>query len=295
MGHQALGPGRFQGHHAYVTEILSTEVLAPGITSFTLLAPKIARRRKPGQFVILRVTEDGERIPITIADADPQAGTIRIIVQAIGKTTTMLDRLGAGDHLSDLAGPLGMPSEIEKFGTAVTIGGGVGTAIAYPVTEALHEVGNEVIAIVGGRSKEYVILEDELRAVADEVYPCTDDGSYGYKGFVTGKLQDLIDTGRRIDFVLAVGPVPMMRAVAEVTRPHGIHTVVSLNPIMIDGTGMCGGCRVEVGGETCFACVDGPDFDAHLVDFEILERRNRAYVWWEEWRMSDLESAGDSS
>ena len=278
-----------------VTEIVSTEVLAPGITSFTLLAPKIARRRKPGQFVILRVTDDGERIPITIADADPEAGTIRIIVQAIGKTTTMLDRLGAGDHLSDLAGPLGMPSEIEDYGTAVTIGGGVGTAIAYPVTEALREAGNEVIAIVGGRSKEYVILEDELCAVADEVYPCTDDGSYGYSGFVTGKLQDLIDAGRRLDYVLAVGPVPMMRAVAEVTRPHGIHTVVSLNPIMIDGTGMCGGCRVEVDGETRFACVDGPEFDAHLVDFEILERRNRSYVWWEEWRMNDLEPTGDSS
>ena len=278
-----------------MTEIVSTEVLAPGITSFTLLAPKIARRRKPGQFVILRVTDDGERIPITIAGADPEAGTIRIIVQAIGKTTTMLDRLGAGDHLSDLAGPLGMPSEIENYGTVVTIGGGVGTAIAYPVTEALREAGNEVIAIVGGRSKEYVILEDELCAVADEVYPCTDDGSYGYSGFVTGKLQDLIDAGRRLDYVLAVGPVPMMRAVAEVTRPHGIHTVVSLNPIMIDGTGMCGGCRVEVDGETRFACVDGPEFDAHLVDFEILERRNRSYVWWEEWRMNDLEPTGDSS
>lgn len=278
-----------------MTEIVWTEVLAPGITSFTLLAPKIARRRKPGQFVILRVTDDGERIPITIADADPEAGTIRIIVQAIGKTTTMLDRLGAGDHLNDLAGPLGMASKIENFGTAVTIGGGVGTAIAYPVTEALQEAGNEVIAIVGGRSKEYVILEDELRAVADEVYPCTDDGSYGYSGFVTGKLQDLIDSGRRLDFVLAVGPVPMMRAVAEVTRPHAIHTVVSLNPIMIDGTGMCGGCRVEVGGETRFACVDGPEFDAHLVDFEVLERRNRSYGWWEEWRMNELDATGDSS
>jgi len=295
MGHQALGRFRRLRQNGTVTEILSTEVLAPGITSFTLLAPKIALRRKPGQFVILRVTEDGERIPITIAGADPDAGTIRIIVQAIGKTTTMLERLGPGDHLSDLAGPLGMPSEIEDFGTAVTIGGGVGTAIAYPVTEALQAAGNEVIAIVGGRSEEYVILEDELRAVADEVYPCTDDGSYGYKGFVTGKLQDLIDAGRRIDFVMAVGPVPMMRAVAEVTRPHDIHTVVSLNPIMVDGTGMCGGCRVEVGGETRFACVDGPEFDAHIVDFEILERRNRSYGWWEEWRMRDLEPIEDKA
>lgn len=278
-----------------MTQITATRVLAPGITSYDLAAPKIARRALPGQFVILRVTGDGERIPITIAGTDPDAGTIRIIVQAIGKSTTLLAGLGAGDSLSDVAGPLGMPSEIRNFGTAVTIGGGVGTAIAYPVTRALKEAGNETIAIVGGRSKEFIILEAELRACADEVYPCTDDGSYGYAGFVTGKLQELIDTGRPIDMVLAVGPVPMMRAVAEVTRPHGIETVVSLNPIMVDGTGMCGGCRVDVGGETKFACVDGPEFDAHLVDFDLLDRRNRAYGWWEEWRMRELSGTGGSS
>ena len=277
-----------------MTEIIGAEFVAPEIKSFLLRAPKIALRRKPGQFVILRVTDDGERIPITIAGSNPEEGWIRIIVQAIGKTTTLLNRLGAGDSIADLAGPLGMPSEIEDYGTAVTVGGGVGTAIAYPVTEALKEAGNEVIAIVGGRSREYLILEDELRAVSDEVYPCTDDGSYGYAGFVTGKLQELIDQGRKLDFVLAVGPVPMMRAVAEVTRPHGIHTVVSLNPIMVDGTGMCGGCRVEVGGETRFACVDGPEFDAHEVDYEMLDRRNRTYGWWEQWRMDELtESGGD--
>jgi ferredoxin--NADP+ reductase len=276
-----------------MTEIVATELLAPGITSYVLAAPKIARRARPGQFVILRATGDGERIPITIADTDPDAGTIRIIVQAIGKTTTVMAGLGAGGHLSDVAGPLGMPSDIRLVGTAVTIGGGVGTAIAFPVTRALKEAGNEVIAIVGGRSREYVILEDELAAAADKVYPCTDDGSYGYPGFVTGKLQELIDQGRHLDFVLAVGPVPMMRAVAEVTRPHGIETVVSLNPIMVDGTGMCGGCRVEVGGTTRFACVDGPEFDAHLVDFALLERRNRAYRWWENWRMRELTDAGE--
>ncbi len=276
-----------------MTEIVTTEALAPAITSFVLAAPKIARRALPGQFIILRVTGDGERIPITIAGTDPDAGTIRIIVQAIGKTTTLMAGLKAGDHLSDVAGPLGMPSDIRRVGTAVTIGGGVGTAIAYPVTRALKEAGNQVIAIVGGRSREFVILEDELTASADEVYPCTDDGSYGYPGFVTGKLQDLIDEGRHIDLVLAVGPVPMMRAVAEVTRPHGIETVVSLNPIMVDGTGMCGGCRVEVGGTTRFACVDGPEFDAHQVDFELLERRNRAYGWWENWRMRELTEAGE--
>jgi len=295
MGHHALWLNRLAGHDETMTEITTTELLAPGITSYELAAPKIARRALPGQFVILRVTGDGERIPITIAGTDPDAGTIRLIVQAIGKTTTLMARLGAGDHLSDVAGPLGMPSEIRNFGTAVTIGGGVGTAIAYPVTRALKEAGNEVIAIVGGRSREFIILEDELAAAANEVYPCTDDGSYGYAGFVTGKLQELIDAGRSIDLVLAVGPVPMMRAVAEVTRPHGIETVVSLNPIMVDGTGMCGGCRVEVGGETKFACVDGPEFDAHLVDFELLERRNRAYGWWEDWRMRELTDTGERS
>jgi ferredoxin--NADP+ reductase len=268
-----------------VTEILEARALAPGVKYFRLAAPKIARKRAPGQFVILRVTGDGERIPITIADSGED--WIAIIVQAVGKTTTMLNRLETGDHIADVAGPLGMASEIERYGTVVTIGGGVGTAIAYPVTAALKEAGNEVIAIVGGRSREYVILEEELRAVADEVLPCTDDGSYGYHGFVTARLQDLIDEGRRIDYVLAVGPIPMMRAVAEVTRPHGIRTVVSLNPIMVDGTGMCGGCRVGIGGETKFACVDGPEFDAHEVDFDLLARRNDAYVWWEQWRMRD--------
>jgi ferredoxin--NADP+ reductase len=272
-----------------MSEILAARFLAPGVKEFRLAAAKIAAKRKPGQFVILRVTEDGERIPITIADSGE--GWISIIVQAVGKTTTLLNRLEAGDHIADLAGPLGMPSEIERFGTAVTIGGGVGTAIAYPVTAALKAAGNEVIAIVGGRTREYVILEDHLRAVADEVLPCTDDGSYGYHGFVTARLQDLIDEGRTIDYLLAVGPIPMMRAVADVTRPHGIRTVVSLNPIMVDGTGMCGGCRVTVGGETKFACVDGPEFDAHQVDFDLLARRNAAYEWWERWRMRELEEA----
>jgi len=196
----------------------------------------------------------------------------------------MLNLLEAGDTVADLAGPLGMPSEIERFGTAVVIGGGVGTAIAYPTAVALAEAGNEVIAIIGGRSREYVILESEMAAVCAEVFPTTDDGSYGYHGFVTAKLADLIAEGRQIDYVMAIGPVPMMQAVAEVTRPHGIKTVVSLNPIMVDGTGMCGGCRVHVGGETKFACVDGPEFDAHLVDFDLLQRRNTAYAAFEHFR-----------
>ena len=264
-------------------------MIAPGVKHFRLEAPKIARRRRPGQFVILRIDDNGERIPITIADGDPDEGWIGIIVQALGKTTSRLVELEAGDHLADVAGPLGMASQIDLYGTAVTIGGGVGTAIAYPVTAALKRAGNEVLAIIGARSRDYVILEDELRAVADEVFPCTDDGSYGFHGFVTSRLQELIDEGRRIDYVLAVGPIPMMKAVAEVTRPHAIPTVASLNPIMVDGTGMCGGCRVSIGGETRFACVDGPEFDAHLVDFDQLARRNEAYTWWEEWRMRDFE------
>jgi ferredoxin--NADP+ reductase len=186
--------------------------------------------------------------------------------------------LEAGDTIRDIAGPLGKASEIEKFGVAVVIGGGVGTAIAYPTAKALKEAGNEVISIIGGKTKEHIILENEISKVSDVVYPTTDDGSYGYKGFVTQKLQDIIDSGKKIDFVLAIGPIPMMRAVADVTRPLAIHTVVSLNPIMIDGTGMCGGCRVLVDNKPLFACVDGPEFDAHQVDFDSLSKRNTSYA-----------------
>ncbi len=265
--------------------VLEARFLAPDVKYFRIQAPSIARARKAGQFVILRVTEDGERIPLTIADSDASGGWIAIIVQGVGKTTRLLNSVDAGDTIHDVAGPLGMPSHIRNFGTAVSIGGGVGTAIAYPTAVALKRAGNYVISIVGGRSKEYVIMEPALRDISDEVYPCTDDGSYGFRGFVTQKLEDLIDQGRTLDLVLAIGPVPMMRAVADVTRPHGIKTIVSLNPIMVDGTGMCGGCRVSVGGETRFACVDGPEFDAHDVDFDLLERRNRAYLGFERDRL----------
>ena len=261
--------------------IVDAEWLAPSVKRFRIEAPRIASKRRAGQFVIVRVVEGGERTPLTISDADPTVGWISVIVQGVGKTTMLLNRLEAGDGIADVAGPLGMPSEMGRYGTVVVIGGGVGTAIAYPTAAALHEAGNEVIAIVGGRSREYVILEDELQAISDEVLPATDDGSYGEHGFVTDVLQRLIDDGRTIDRVLAIGPIPMMRAVAEVTRPQSIPTIVSLNPIMVDGTGMCGGCRVAVGGETKFACVDGPEFDAHAVDFEVLTLRNRAYLDFE--------------
>lgn len=251
--------------------------LASNIKKIRIEAPKIAQKRKPGQFVIVRINNMGERIPLTIADASVEDGTITIIVQGIGKTTRELNTLQTGDTILDVVGPLGKASHIEKFGTAVSIGGGVGTAIAYPTAVALKQAGNHTIAIIGGRTKEFVILEEEMRKICDEVYPTTDDGSYGYKGFVTQKLKDLIDSGRKIDFVLAIGPIPMMKAVAETTRPYGIKTVVSLNPIMVDGTGMCGGCRATVDNKTVFVCVDGPEFDAHLVDFKVLENRNKTY------------------
>lgn len=260
-----------------MNQIVEARFIGPDIKLFKIEAPKIAEKRKAGQFIILRVHDEGERIPLTIADSDKGSGTITIIVQGVGKTTRLLNTYEAGDYIHDLVGPLGKASEIENFGTAVSIGGGVGTAIAYPTAKALKEAGNHVISIIGGRSKEFVILEDEMKAVSDEVYPTTDDGSYGFHGFVTQKLQELIDNGRKIDFVLAIGPIPMMSAVAKVTKPYGIKTVVSLNPIMVDGTGMCGGCRAVVGSKTVFVCVDGPEFDAHEVDFDILVKRNKMY------------------
>jgi ferredoxin--NADP+ reductase len=261
-------------------QILSAKFLAPNIKRFDIFAPKIARRRKPGQFVIIRIDESGERIPLTIADSDIENGTITIIVQGVGRTTMELNMLEQGDTVLDVVGPLSKPSEIKYFGTAVSIGGGVGTAIAYPTAVALKKAGNHTISIIGGRSKDFVILEDEMKKVCDEVYVTTDDGSYGKKGFVTDQLKELINI-RNIDFVLAIGPIPMMKAVAEVTRDKNIKTVVSLNPIMVDGTGMCGGCRAIVDNKTVFVCVDGPEFDAHKVDFETLERRNRTYAFEE--------------
>lgn len=261
-----------------MNKIVEAKFIAPDIKLFRVEAPLIASKRKPGQFVIVRVHPDGERIPLTIADSNNIDGTITIIVQGVGKTTKLLNTLETGDYILDIAGPLGKPSHIENFGVAVSIGGGVGTAIAYPTAKALKEAGNYTIGIIGGRSKEYIILEEEMRTICDELYPTTDDGSYGFHGFVTHKLQDLIDQGKKIDFVLAIGPIPMMKAVADVTRPYNIKTVVSLNPIMIDGTGMCGGCRAIIGGKTQFVCVDGPEFDAHQVDFELLTKRNRMYL-----------------
>ena len=255
-------------------KIAEARWLAPDVKLLRITAPRIAKKQKPGQFVIVRVHEEGERIPLTIAESDPVAGTVTVIVQGIGKTTKLLNSLETGQAVADCVGPLGKPSEVEKFGACVVIGGGVGTAIAYPTAKALKQAGNRVIAIVGGRNRQLVILEDEMRAFADEVIITTDDGSYGEKGLVIDPQKRLVG---KTDYVLAIGPIPMMRAVAKVTREHDIKTVVSLNPIMVDGTGMCGGCRVLVAGKNQFACVDGPEFDAHQVDFDILTKRNAMY------------------
>ncbi len=258
--------------------ILDTKQLASDVKWFKIEAPLVAKHRKPGQFVILRVAENGERIPLTMADADPKAGTIELIVKAIGKTTQMLCSLNAGDEIPDVMGPLGMPTHIEQADHAVLVGGGVGTAVIYPLAKALRDEGCFVSSITGGRTKDLVVLEDELKKVSDQVFATTDDGSYGFKGTVADKLKELLaDESRPVGAVYCAGPVPMMRAIAELTRPHNIKTIVSLNPIMVDGTGMCGGCRVTVGDETKFACVDGPEFDGHLVDYTELSDRLTAY------------------
>ncbi|MGA2337317.1 MAG: sulfide/dihydroorotate dehydrogenase-like FAD/NAD-binding protein [Terriglobales bacterium] len=274
--------------------ILHAEFLAPGIKRFVIEAPRIARKQRPGQFVIVRIHEEGERIPLTIENSDPQKGTINIVVQSLGKTTNLLNSLGAGDHIMDVVGPLGKPSEIEKFGTVVVMGGGVGTAMAYPTAAALKQAGNKVISIVGARNKELVILEREMREVSDVLMITTDDGSYADKGFVTDKLRQLIQNGVPINLVLAIGPIPMMRAVADMTRSEHIRTLVSLNPIMIDGTGMCGGCRVLAEGKSKFACVDGPEFDAHQVDFAVLVQRNGAYRSQEQQSLAEYRRALES-
>jgi ferredoxin--NADP+ reductase len=268
--------------------ILEADFLAPDVKRFVIEAPRVARKRKAGQFVIVRVYARGERIPLTIADSDPGRGTVTLIVQGVGKTTKLMNLLGPGDALLDLVGPLGKPSEVERYGTVVVIGGGVGAAIAYPTARAMHEAGNHVLSILGGRSKDLVLLEPEIRAISDEVFITTDDGSHGRKGLVIDPLKEMLAAGRPIDRVLAIGPVRMMQAVAEVTRPHGIPTIVSLNSLMVDGTGMCGGCRIITSGGAKFACVDGPEFDAHTVDFDVLAQRNRTYADREAEELNDF-------
>jgi len=259
-------------------EITEKRDLAHRVSLFKIKAPRIAKKRKAGQFIVLRLDEHGERIPLTIVDSDNDAGTITIVVQEVGRTSSLLCQKDKGDSILDVVGPLGKPTHIENFGTAVCVGGGIGTAVVLPISVALKEAGNEVLSIVGARNKDLLILEDEIAKASTKLLVTTDDGSYGHHGFVTSVLEDLIKDGRKIDLVIAIGPVPMMRAVAEVTRPYGIKTLVSLNPIMVDGTGMCGACRVTVGGKNQFVCVDGPEFDGHDVDFKELVLRNRSYL-----------------
>ena len=259
-------------------KILDAKQLASDVKWFRIEAPLVAKHREPGQFVIIRLDETGERIPLTMAHADREAGTIELIVKAIGKTTNQLCMKNAGDAITDVVGPLGQATEIVEVDHAVLIGGGVGTAVIYPLAQALRDAGCFVSSITGGRTKELVVLEDELRKVSDVVHATTDDGSYGFKGTVADKLQELMgDKNRPIGVIYCAGPVPMMRAITEFTRSAGIKTIVSLNPIMVDGTGMCGGCRVTVGEQTKYACVDGPEFDGHEVDFVELADRLTAY------------------
>jgi ferredoxin--NADP+ reductase len=257
--------------------ILEAKSVGQNIKQFVIEAPRIARKQQPGQFVILRLHDHGERIPLTIKASDAEAGTVTICVQGIGKTTQLLNCMGAGESILDLVGPLGHPSEIRNYGTTAIVAGSVGTAMALPTAMALKRAGNHVIFVEGARNREMVVFEDEVREASNEEYFMTDDGSHGEQGLVTKKLNELLDAGRAIDFVLAVGPVPMMRAVAQVTGPRRIKTMVSLNSIMVDGTGMCGGCRVLLGNTSKFACVDGPEFDASLVNFEVLMQRNAMY------------------
>jgi len=269
-------------------QIVARDQLSPNVTRLVVEAPRIAEVRRPGQFVIVRLGEGAERIPLTIADADSAAGTISLIIQGIGASTLDLVGLQPGDAIRDVAGPLGRPTDLIDHGHAVCVGGGVGTAVVYPIAQELHRRGVAVTSIIGGRSREWVILEDELRT-AGEVIVCTDDGSYGRHGFVTEALKDLCEAGG-IDEIFAVGPVPMMRAVAELTRPYRIRTTVSLNAIMVDGTGMCGGCRVSVDGDTRYACVDGPEFDGHQVDFRVLADRLTTYREFEQQSLARREA-----
>lgn len=273
--------------------IVKKKVLAPTIKLFDVEAPAVAKKAQAGQFIILRMDEKGERIPLTIADFDRQAGTITIIFQEVGATTKLLGMLNEGDNLQDFVGPLGQATEIVKLGRVVCVGGGVGVAPIYPIARALKEAGNELISIIGARTKELLILEDEMRVISDKLLIATDDGSYEHQGFVTDLLKKVLEEKGDVSAVWGIGPLVMMRSVANTTRPFNVKTIVSLNPIMVDGTGMCGACRVNVGGETKFACVDGPEFDGHQVDWELAMRRMDTYKKEEEHAMSVLGCGGD--
>jgi len=257
--------------------IVEKKVLSENVKLLKIKAPLVAKKALPGQFIILRIDEKGERIPLTIADSDPKKGTVTIIFLEVGKTTKQLGTLNVGDSLENFAGPLGMPSEVKKYGTVVCVGGGVGIAPLYPIVKALKEAENHVISILGAKTKDLLLLEKEIEAFSDEFYIATDDGSKGHKGFVSDVLQKVIDT-QNVNMVMAIGPIIMMKVVSNLTKKYNIKTLVSLNPIMVDGTGMCGGCRVSIDGKSKFACVDGPEFDGHKVDYDNLMLRNRRFI-----------------
>ncbi len=271
--------------------ILNKTVLAQGtVVANDIHAPRIAAKAKPGQFIILRVNETGERIPLTMADTNPERGTITIIYQVVGKTTALLASLEPNDALTDLVGPLGTPTPIEKKGTIICVGGGTGVAVLHPITRGFKNAGNKVIGIMGARTKDLLIMEKQMKACTDELYVCTDDGSYGHHGFVTDVLKEqIVKLGEEVKEAVCIGPVPMMKFCSLLTKDYGIPTMVSLNAIMVDGTGMCGCCRVSVGGETKFACVNGPEFDGHKVDFEELGRRLTAYMPQEKQSMDEYQ------
>jgi ferredoxin--NADP+ reductase len=269
-------------------KVVTRAQLSPNVTRLEVEALRIAQIRQPGQFVIVHLGEGAERIPLTIADADPAAGTIALVIQSVGKSTRVLVALEPGQAIADIVGPLGHPTELISTGRALCVGGGVGTAVVHPIAQGLRQRGVGVLSIIGGRSREWVIFESELKKLG-EVTVCTDDGSYGRKGFVTDAAKDALAAGG-IDIVYAVGPVPMMRAVVNLTKPLGVRTIVSLNPVMVDGTGMCGGCRVGVGGQTLFACVDGPEFDGHQVDFDLLMDRLSTYREFEQQALAACET-----
>ncbi|MBL7166599.1 MAG: sulfide/dihydroorotate dehydrogenase-like FAD/NAD-binding protein [Dehalococcoidales bacterium] len=268
-------------------KILLRQDLVPNIHLFKIDAPSVAKKARAGQFVVIRIDEKGERIPLTIADWNREEGSITIVVMEVGTTTHRLALLGTGDYISDFVGPLGLPTDIDKFGTVVCVAGGFAVATIMPIARALKERGNKVISIMGARNRELIFWEEELRRVSDELIVTTDDGSYGRKGMVTEPLKELLESSTRIDRVIAIGPSVMMKFSARTTEPFGVKTIVSLNPIMVDGTGMCGCCRVSVGGETKFACVDGPDFDGHQVDWDLLFARQRIYLEQEETSFED--------
>ena len=268
-------------------EVTDKKILNPTVTEITVKAPYVAAKAEAGQFIILRVDEEGERIPLTIADFDREKGTVSVIFQIVGATTYLLNRLNVGDHLADFVGPLGNPTETDGLKKVAVIGGGVGCAIALPVAKKLHGQGATVHSVVGFRNKDLVILENEFKKVSDKYLLMSDDGSVGEKGLVTDALKKLIESGEKYDEVIAIGPLMMMKFVCKLTEEYGIKTVVSMNPVMIDGTGMCGGCRLSVGGKTKFACVDGPDFDGHEVDFDVAMNRGRNYREWEKHKYEE--------